>query len=225
MRRDSQHGNVWRTVRRARAAGDGVHLVVRGRRGVPLRPHLPARRRPHLLFRPGPRDLSDLPPCRCPHDPAQRRATGRTIRPSRGRRSTTRRTCRSTRPRSRWSRKVRGCMPTAKPGCGSDAEAAPAWHRRHRRPPHRRVRGDPRMQDRRLRRRRTRPRQDICRGKRHRPRLRRARCGDRLGRVRRRHQLHAGWRAHGDDAGADCRRQARLLRKAAGAQLCTTPSP
>ena len=35
---------------RAGAARDGVHLLVPGRRGVPLRADLPARRRQHLLF-------------------------------------------------------------------------------------------------------------------------------------------------------------------------------
>ena len=159
----AQHGNVWRAVRRAGAAGDGVRVLVRGRRGVPLRPHLPARRRPHLLFPAGPRDLSDLPPCRCPQDAAQRRALGAQSGAGRGRRSPTRRTCRSARPRRRSSRRARGCTPTATSRAEvGDAEAAAARHRRHRRPPHRRVRGDPGMQDRRLRRPRARPRRDVC---------------------------------------------------------------
>ena len=66
---------------------------------------------------------------------------------------------------------------------------------------------------------RSRPRRGLCRGERHRPRLRRPRRGARLGRVRRGDQLHARRRPHGDDAGAARRRQARLLRKAAGAEL------
>ena len=52
------HRPRYRDVRRAllhpRADGDGLHQLVRRRRGVPLRRHLPARRRAHLsISRPG----------------------------------------------------------------------------------------------------------------------------------------------------------------------------
>ena len=60
MHRDRRDRDVWRALRRAGADGDGVRVLVRGRRGVPLRHDLAARRRQDLLFLAGPRDLSDL---------------------------------------------------------------------------------------------------------------------------------------------------------------------
>ena len=59
--RAALRGDVRRAVPGPRAARDRADLLVRGRRGLPLRPHLPARRRAHLLLPPRPRDLPDLP--------------------------------------------------------------------------------------------------------------------------------------------------------------------
>ena len=166
----AQHRDVWRAVRRAGAAGDGVHLLVRGRRGVPLRPDLPARRRQHLLFPPGPRDLSDLPPRRTCGRCCATPCTGRTTRAGLDGASTRRRTCRSARPRRRSSRRA--------PRLHADGDSRACARRMHRLlllgtggiAGHHvaGIRGDPGMPDRRLRRPRARPRRGLRRSERHR---------------------------------------------------------
>ena len=58
--RDRRLGDVWRAVRHPAAGRFDLHFMVFRRRGVSQRLHVPARTGAHLLFRPGPRDLSDL---------------------------------------------------------------------------------------------------------------------------------------------------------------------
>ena len=105
--RAPQRGDVRRALPRPRADGDRPHLLVRGRRGLPLRPDLAARRRPHLLLPPRPRDLPHLPRRHRPDRPPQRRPLGLQPRRRLGRRRTRPRTSPSTAPRRRSPRKAR----------------------------------------------------------------------------------------------------------------------
>ena len=217
--RAPERGDVRRALPRARAAGDRVHLLVRGRRGVPLRPDLPARRGPDLLLPPRPRDLPDLPRRQRPDRAAQRRALG----PQPGARldatSPRRRTCPSTQaPRADRREGRHRCTRPARRASGERGTAAPhPRHRRHRAPPRRALRAHPRLQRRRRRRHQPRARPRLRRRPRHPARLRHPRRGARLGRVRRRGQLDARRRPQATTLAAPRRRQAGLLREAAGA--------
>ncbi len=50
VHRGADDRDVRRALHRAGTGGDGLHFLVRGRRGFPLRPDVPPRRRPHLLL-------------------------------------------------------------------------------------------------------------------------------------------------------------------------------
>ena len=116
--RAPERGDVRRALPRPRAARDHPHLLVRGRRGLPLRPDLPARRRPHLLLPPRPRDLPHLPR---PHRPAGSSATpstGPTTPPPPGPTSPRARTSPSTRPPRRSPRRAPPCTSPARRATG-----------------------------------------------------------------------------------------------------------
>ena len=95
--RAAQRGDVRRALPGARAARDRADLLVRGRRGLPLRPHLPARRRAaSSISAPATRPIrpTTTPPCR---RSCATPSTGPTTRPPPGTTSPRRRTCPSTR--------------------------------------------------------------------------------------------------------------------------------
>ena len=119
-----QRGDVRRAVPRPRAAGDRADLLVRGRRGVPLRPHLPARRRPHLLLPPRPRDLPDLPRRRPSSRSCATPSTGPTTPPPPGTTSPRPRTSPSTAPRRRSPRRAPRCTSPARRATGERRHAS-----------------------------------------------------------------------------------------------------
>ena len=185
------------------ADGDGVRLLVPGRRGVPLRPDLAARRRQHLLLLARPRDLPDLSPA-----PRVRQVLRNAVHWAYN-------------PAPRWTRhrgapnvpidkapethrdaRARACTPTARRGSGEQKPVrvlAPR-HRQHGRAARPRTSTGSRVS--RSSPASTSPRtalQDVLRDAQDPEIFHRSRRSDRLGRVRRRHQRHARRRPLPDD--------------------------